>query len=533
VSKQSQRVTSCLRAVRRPGGLPRVCAVVLAAMVALTALPALAHGVTVSSGPRVSTMLPEPAATPAPGSPAAAIAAPPRLAAPKPGTGLWYWPVGTETFGGYSGWLDNRGSYYHIAQDMPAFVGHAVYAIGDGVVWKSRTDAGGYGPGVSLGGVMIIVHTTATGQQFRALYGHISGLRYKEGQKVAAGAVIAKVNGCAHLHFSIHPGTSYRDGNMYAGHVPKSWSDHGGFVNPIQFLKTHPRLIPYLPPPVPQKAIATITAPLSYGAVGGAAYWVEEGLAGSVTFRCDLASGTRRALTLDEVVPPFDTARYPVRLLENSRIGFSVGDRLPAITIAARPETPVWGAAGRLTAVLTSAAGRPFTGGRVRLERRGATGWVRVAVAPTTSDGRVAFAFVPPRATKLRAVFLPPAAQPAARTYLSVASSSVSLTPHVRLTTPLVPAVVKRGRIVVVTGFVTPRHAAGSTTVSLVLQRREGAAWTAVSAPAVVCHDAGARSSYRRPMRLATPGEWRLRAVHAADGAHARTLGRWREFSVK
>lgn len=533
MSKQSRRFASRLRADRRPGGLVSAFAVVLAAMVTVAAAPAPADGVTASSGPRVSTMLPEPSAPSAPGAPAASIAASSLLAAPEPGTGLWYWPVGKETFGGYSGWLDSRGSYYHIAQDMPTSVGHAVYAIGDGVVWKSRGDAGGYGPGGSLGGVMIIVHTTATGQRFRSLYGHISGLRYKEGQKVAAGALIAKVNGCAHLHFSIHPGTVYRDGNMYAGHVPKSWSDHGGFVDPVKFLKTHPRLIPYVPPPVPQTTIVTTTAPLDYGAAAGAAYWTEEGLAGTVTFRFALASRTRRALTADEVVPPFDAARYPVRLLPSPQIGFAVDDRLPVITAAARHETPVWGAAGRLTGVLTNAAGRPLTGGRVRLERHGAAGWARVAAAPTTSNGSVTFTYVPPRRTTLRMVFLPPAAQPAPRTYLTATSASVSLTPHVRLTTLVVPSVVRRGQTVAVTGQVTPHHAAGSASVSLVLQRLEHGAWTTVSAPAVVCHDDGARSSYRRLVRPVTPGAWRVRAVHAADGAHARTSGRWRDFSVK
>lgn len=534
MSKQGQRIVSRFCAVRRPGGLPIVLAVVLAAalIAAVAPGPAAAEEVTASTGPSVSTMLPEPP-TPAPGSPAASAAAPAPHAAPAPGSGLWCWPVGTESFGGYSGWLDSRGSYYHIAQDMPSPVGHAVYAIGDGVVWKSRMDAGGYGPGGSLGGVMIIVHTTASGQQFRALYGHISSLRYKEGQRVTAGAVIATVNGCAHLHFSIHPGRVYRDGNMYAGHVPKSWSDHGGFVDPIRFLKTHPRLIPYVPPAVHRQTILTTTTPLGYGAAAGGAYWTEEGEAGAVTFRYDLADGTRRALAADEGVPPFNAARYQVRLLQSPQIGLSVGDRLPTIAAATRHDTPLWGAAGRVTGVLANDAGEPFAGGRVRLERRGSAAWVRVAASLTASEGRVGFTYVPRRHTKLRLVFLPPAEQPAARTYFPAASASITLTPHVRLTTPVVPSVVRRGRTVAVTGQVTPRHAAGSTSVSLVFQRLDQDVWVTMSARAVVCHDDGVRSSYRRLLRPPASGSWRVRAVHAADGAHAHTLGRWRAFSVK
>jgi hypothetical protein len=210
-----------------------------------------------------------------------------------------------------------------------------------------------------------------------------------------------------------------------------------------------------------------------------------------------------------------------------------VGDRLPVIIASARHETPVWGAAGRLTGVLGSAAGQRFGGGRVRLERNSAAGWVRVAAAPTTSAGRVVFAYVPPRHTTLRMVFLPPAAQPAARTFLTTKSASVSLTPHVRLTAPVIPSVVRRGQTVAVTGFVTPRHASGSTCMSLMFQRLEDGAWITASPRALVCHDDGARSSYRRLVRFATPRSWRVRAVHTADGAHARTSSRWRAFSVR
>jgi Leu/Phe-tRNA-protein transferase len=95
------------------------------------------------------------------------------------------------------------------------------------------------------------------------------------------------------------------------------------------------------------------------------------------------------------------------------------------------------------------------------------------------------------------------------------------------------PSLVRRGGAVAVTGFVTPRHAPGSTCMSLMFQRLEEGAWITASPRVVVCHDDGARSSYRRLARFVTPGSWRVRAVHAADGAHARTCSRWRAFRVK
>ena len=133
-----------------------------------------------------------------------AAAARAALGAPAPGSGGWYWPIGTEDFKGWSGWLEPRGAYVHVAQDMPCSYGHAVYAIGDGVVFISRADAGGYGVGGAPGGCIIITHTTAAGTKFHALYGHVSGLKVKEGERVTAGQVIARVNGCRHLHFSTH-----------------------------------------------------------------------------------------------------------------------------------------------------------------------------------------------------------------------------------------------------------------------------------------------------------------------------------------
>ena len=85
----------------------------------------------------------------------------------------------------------------------------------------------------------------------------MQGLKVKAGQHVSAGQVIASVNGCRHLHFSIHVGLTYRDGNPYAGHVPASWTDHGGYVDPVKFLKTNPRAAPYKPPAVPVVEVTT------------------------------------------------------------------------------------------------------------------------------------------------------------------------------------------------------------------------------------------------------------------------------------
>jgi hypothetical protein len=418
---------------------------------------------------------------------------------------------------------------------MPCAYGRAVYAIGDGVVFISRADAGGYGVGGAPGGCIIITHTTAAGTKFHALYGHVSSLKVKDGERVRAGQVIARVNGCRHLHFSTHPGTKYRDGNPYAGHVPKSWADHGGFVDPVTFLKTNPRTAAYKPPELPWTDVVTTSPPLQYGAADGAAYWTEEGGAGSVTWRLDLASGERAVLGAGEVVPAFDTRRYETKVLTAPALGFSVADHQPVVTLKAKHDTPAWGTAALLSATLTNVAAEPLQGGIVKLQRFRTGRWQNVLLAVSDAQGVATLLYQTSCSTSLRAVFAPPASQPAARTYLTARSRTETVSPHVALTTPRLPPVVDAADQVTVTGSLTPRHPAGERTVQLVLQRRgEGGEWVTRLTVAAVNRDVdgGGVTRYVGHARLAA-GSWRVQATHPADEVHALTTTSWRAFTVE
>jgi murein DD-endopeptidase MepM/ murein hydrolase activator NlpD len=463
-------------------------------------------------------------------------------AAPQPGSGGWYWPVGTEDFSGWGdSWLQPRGAYVHVAQDMHAAAGHPVYAIGDGTVWISRAAAGGYGPGGSPGGCMIIVHSTAAGQQFRALYGHISGLRFKAGQHVTAGAVIATVNGCDHLHFGIHPSTVYRDGNMYEGHVPKSWADHGGWVDPVEFLKTTPRASSYSPPPLPLVEVKTATSPVGEpGAQDGFAYWNEQAGADLVTYRRDLAGGVASALAPGDVVPAFDNVRYVIALLAAPASGFTVGDRLPRMDVTVAHDTPAWGASARLVATLTNAAGAPLAGARVTLLRRVGGAWTLAGAGLTGADGTAELAFKPTLRTAVRVAFSPPALQPAGAGYLSAVSAALTLAPHLRLGTPKTPATVAIGGALTVTCLVAPRLPAGKGALHLVFQRYDGAVWatkrnvrTTTTMTAATAGGTASSSAYAALVKLQTAGSWRVRAERPADASFAATVGAWRDFTVK
>jgi hypothetical protein len=496
----------------------------------LAAILLLATGTAAGAAPSSSTALPEPVYQ----GPLASSATT-ALGAPSTGSGGWFWPIGTEDFRGWSGWLQPRGAYLHVAQDMPCAYRRAVYAVGDGVVFISRADAGGYGVGGAPGGCIIITHTTAAGTKFHALYGHVSGLRVKEGERVQAGQVIARVNGCRHLHFSTHPGTKYRDRNPYAGHVPKSWADHGGFVDPVRFLKTNPRAAAYRPPALPWTDVTTGSPPLQYGAADGAAYWTEEGAAGSVTWRLDLATDERAALAPGEVPPPYDVRRYAATALAAPALGFSVADHRPVVALEAQHETPAWGADALLTATLTNTGGAPVQGGILKLQRSSSKRWQNVRLAVTDAQGAATLLYRPSGRISLRVVFAPPATQPPARAYLVARSGTKVITPHVALTTPRVPARVKASALITVTGRLTPHHALGERTVQLVFQRRgEGGDWVAKPTVTAVNRDldGGDATRFVGHVRL-SPGSWRVQATHPADEAHALTASSWRAFSVE
>ncbi len=478
----------------------------------------------------VSTFLPESTDGGPPGEGARAALA----AVPKPGTGGWFWPIGTEDFQGWDSWLQPRGAYLHVAQDMPSSYRHPVYAVGDGVVFISRADAGGYGVGGSNGGCMIITHTTAAGQKFHALYGHVYGLLFKEGERVQAGDVIARVNGCKHLHFSIHPGAKYSDGNPYAGHVPKAWADHGGFVDPVAFLKTNPRTAQFRPPELPRAEIATTSPPLQYGAASGAAYWTEEGGAGTVTYRYDLATRERRALGPGEVVPSFDLDRYDTEQLVAPARGIAVSDHLPALVMTVKHATPTWGAAAQLTATLTNASGTPLRGAFVEFQRRQGERWVETHLGVTDRAGRAALDFTSTERDTLRVLFAPPPDQAVGRRYLAARSAALRVAPHAAVTPPKMPARVHKADQVTVTGYLTPLHAEGANSIDLVFQRRgAGRAWVTKLTADALNRDAGARTRYVGHARLAAAGSWRVQAVHPADEAHAQSYSTWRVFTVE
>jgi hypothetical protein len=361
----------------------------------------------------------------------------------------------------------------------------------------------------------------------------VSKLAVKAGQRVTPGQQIAVVNGLSHLHFGIHPSEEYRDRNPYAGEVPKKWADHGGWVDPVKYLRANPRGASYAAPALPVVRIQTGVAPVDYGAAAGVAYWTEGDGESPGVYAQDLADGSRRQLAAGEAPPPFDAARYAVNLLASPAVGFAVRDRLPVLTLVAVEDEPAWGAAAGLAGSLANAAGKPFVLADVRLERRASAGWKTVATHHTGEDGGYAFAYVPRARTRLRVRFLLPAKQPSAAVYVAPAAALVTVAPKVQLGVPAAPAAARVGRPLSFAGSLLPRHAGGPGVVRLEFQRLRDGAWAAAKTAKATVADAALGSVYVATVRLSAAGRWRVRAVHPADDLHAETASGWRALALE
>ena len=152
----------------------------------------------------------------------------------------FYYPADRKDTGGLIGWLSFNSKYnqWHLGVDFRKNEGDAVYAISDGTVIYSRTDASGYGCSRTPGGAMVVKHQTSDGKDFIALYGHVKNMK-RNGSEVKAGEQIAAIGPCfqniTHLHFGIHPNG---DVSSLLKAYSSSRTNTLGCVDPLNFIET-------------------------------------------------------------------------------------------------------------------------------------------------------------------------------------------------------------------------------------------------------------------------------------------------------
>ena len=158
----------------------------------------------------------------------------------------------------------------HLGVDLDSTDGDSVYSIGAGIVKNAGTIWG-----TASKEVLIIEHTTGSGEKFIAAYGHIAiannpatGQEWKAGDSVAGNVRIGNVSTAgtgAHLHFGIEPGTgTYVDPTVEAPGTGDCAHQPMGTVDPMPFLDDHPTTTP--PPAPPAGPLASSAAVVYDGA---------------------------------------------------------------------------------------------------------------------------------------------------------------------------------------------------------------------------------------------------------------------------
>ncbi|MGW0119142.1 M23 family metallopeptidase [Streptomyces sp. NPDC003327] len=133
----------------------------------------------------------------------------------------WVKPVSSYTLTASYNQGGAMWAHKHSGQDFAVPVGTPVKAAGFGTVVKAGPNGGGDGP--AYGNAIVVKHGNGTYSQ----YAHLSKIKVKIGQKVAAGQQIALSGNTGnssgpHLHFEIRTTPNY-----------------GSAVNPAAFLRSH------------------------------------------------------------------------------------------------------------------------------------------------------------------------------------------------------------------------------------------------------------------------------------------------------
>ena len=221
--------------------------------------------------------------------------------------------------------------------------------------------------------------------------------------------------------------------------------------------------------------------------------------------------------------------------------GHSTATRATAPTSAVRllagsVGSPAYRTPVTLTARLTDAAYAPLPRQVIAVERYVGGRWTKVTAAtPVTGHpGRYVARVLPyaDRRTLFRFRY-----RGMNGTYRPTFSRNVPVVPHVRLPAPSVRRVPYR-REFIVRGLLAPRHAERTRPIVLQFYRYERTSsgtrrWVRRREVAPRLTDIAGGSRYSARVSLPSRGQWLVRAVHRADGAHAATISSSTRFSLR
>jgi hypothetical protein len=197
-----------------------------------------------------------------------------------------------------------------------------------------------------------------------------------------------------------------------------------------------------------------------------------------------------------------------------------------AVWIGVAPTSVLYGRPVTVTATLVNSAGRAVPGRTVALEQCTSPGvWTKVKSA-SSSTGRYTFVVYPGRKTYYRVRFAGDA------TYYASVSAYQLVSTTARLTGPVISAArVYKGTPITVSGYLMPRHTAGTNAVTLQAWKLVGGAWQLIRTYSAPITNFSTYSRYWAAVNLPYTGSWRIRAVHA-DADHVWTGTGWAWVTV-
>jgi hypothetical protein len=271
--------------------------------------------------------------------------------------------------------------------------------------------------------------------------------------------------------------------------------------------------------------VSTPSTPTVLGVADGRVWWRLASEDESDTPESAPLPGATAPSSAEEDAPvTFDTTGF---VATTSGTGFTLFNRQPRISAKFSARTTPWKRPIVVTGSLTNAAGKPFTGATVSVERKSGSRWIAMARGITGLEGAYSIGVVPARAYTVRVRFVPP------KTYAATSTPAVVITPQPGLHAPDKFTQAKGKAEVTISGKLDARHTKGRGNVRLEVQQLVNGAWVTVrSLGTRNANAASASSRYSAKMTLAA-GAWRVRASCNADSRHAAQQTGWVGFSVK
>lgn len=200
---------------------------------------------------------------------------------------------------------------------------------------------------------------------------------------------------------------------------------------------------------------------------------------------------------------------------------FAVVD-IGSIVLTPSSLTPAYAGSVKLNATLKRERiiGMPIAGATVIFERLSGTSWVTIGTAMTDASGLARKATYP--VSKAKTVYRARFAGVAP--YLAAdMSAGVAVIPKVYLTTPNAPTTMRKGKSATVSGYLKPRHAAGTYSVRIYKYRYTAGKWKPYGYVKAKTSNYTTYTKYSARVSLPLKGRWRLRAYMPVDAKHAAT----------